>query len=172
MISTYPQAIAKVFNSEGGYTNNPKDPGGPTNWGITLHDARTYWKSDATAEDVKRMPKSVAETIYQLHYANPIFYNSLPAGVDYSVLDYAVNSGVERAVKTLQSILGVTEDGVLGPVTLQAALAADPTQTINKIWDDRLQFDEKIKSWPIFGRGWSSRIRQGRKLALSLKGNK
>ena len=97
---TYAPAMEQgVFLHEGGYTNDPRDPGGPTNWGITIYDARRYWKSNATAADVKAMPKSVAEAIYWPHYAVPLCYDDLPAGPDYAALDYGINSGVSRAAK-------------------------------------------------------------------------
>ena len=82
MQATYDQAMAQVFSDEGGYTDDPNDPGGPTNYGITIEDARMYWKSDATADDVRNMPKSVAESIYAAHYAAPLHYNDLPPGLD------------------------------------------------------------------------------------------
>ena len=168
MKQTYPQAISQIFESEGGYTNNPKDPGGPTDWGITLHDAQQFWNVNATAEDVKNMPKSVAESIYEQHYAVPVRYDDLPAGVDYTVLDYAVNSGVSRAIKVLQETVGVTADGQLGPVTLQAVLAKDPVTTINQIWLERLQFDKSLPTWDTFGAGWTTRCTTGRLLAQQL----
>lgn len=168
MKETYQTAINQVLKSEGGYTNDPHDPGGPTNWGITIADARHYWKADATAEDVQAMPKSVAEEIYQQHYARPVEYNSLPAGVDFSVLDYAVNSGVSRSVKTLQALVGVEEDGQIGPLTLQAVGNAHPDTLIDKIWDQRLAFDQSLSTWSTFGHGWQARINAGRELAHSL----
>ena len=82
MQASYDQAMAEVFSDEGGYTDDPNDPGGPTNYGITIHDARLYWKSNATADDVKNMPRSVAEAIYATHYAAPLHYNDLPPGLD------------------------------------------------------------------------------------------
>jgi hypothetical protein len=100
---TYEPAMEQgVFPHEGGYTNDPRDPGGPTNWGITIYDARKYWKPTATAADVKAMPKSVAEAIYWPHYAVPLCYDDLPAGADYAALDYGINSGVSRGAKVMQ----------------------------------------------------------------------
>lgn len=151
MQETYSKAIQQILKDEGGYSDNPKDPGGPTNWGITIHDAQTYWKSDATAEDVKSMPLNVAEDIYLKHYATPVNYNSLPAGVDYAVLDYAVNSGVSRS-------LGV----------YNAVKTNDDVKTINAIYDERLKFLEGLKTWDTFGKGWTSRCTRGRALALSM----
>ena len=104
---TYEAAITRVFADEGGYTNDAADPGGPTNWGITIFDARMYWKPGATAADVRAMPKSVAEQIYRDKYAAVVQYDLLPAGVDYAVLDYGINSGVGRAAKVLQRLVGV-----------------------------------------------------------------
>jgi lysozyme family protein len=170
MQSTYETAITQVFKDEGGYTNDPRDPGGPTNWGITLEDARHYWKSDATADDVKNMPKSVAEEIYEKHYATPILYASLPAGVDYSVLDYGINSGISRAAKTLQGIVGVSQDGVIGPATIAATNAYHSMDAlIDAIYDQRLAFLRKLSTWDHFGHGWTSRCTTGRALAHTLE---
>lgn len=151
MQSTYAQAISQVLKDEGGYTNDPKDPGGPTNWGITIHDAQTYWKADATAEDVKSMPLSVAEDIYSRHYATAIGYDSLPAGVDYCVFDYAVNSGVARALMVYNRFK-----------------TQDPITAINSIYNERLKFLQRLRTWPVFGKGWTSRCTNGRALALSM----
>lgn len=170
MKSTYEQAITQVFKDEGGYTNDPHDPGGPTNWGITIEDARMYWKPDATADDVKTMPKSVAEDIYEKHYATPIDYNALPAGVDYAVLDYAINSGISRAVKTLQRVVGTNQDGVIGPLTLNAVHASNSGVVIDAIYNQRLSFLKSLSTWPNFGRGWTVRCVNGRILAHSLDG--
>ncbi len=79
MKETYERAMQQVYADEGGYSNDVGDPGGPTNYGITIHDARMYWKPDATAYDVRNMPKSVAADIYDKHYATPLHYNDLPA---------------------------------------------------------------------------------------------
>lgn len=168
MQNTYEIAITQVFQDEGGYTNDPHDPGGPTNWGITIQDARQYWKPEATAYDVQYMPKSVAEDIYVKHYATSINYNSLPSGVDYAVLDYSINSGTSRSVRALQSIVGTPSDGVMGPITLAACQKMHPADIINQIYDRRLAFLKGLSTWPNFGKGWTNRCVNGRKLALEL----
>jgi lysozyme family protein len=168
MQKTYEQAIAQVFKDEGGYTNESTDPGGPTNWGITIHDARQYWKVNATAEDVKGMPKSIAEDIYLRHYCTPVQYNDLPAGVDYAVLDYAINSGISRASKALQHILGVTEDGVIGPATLRAVATANPVDIIHSIYAQRLTFLKTLNIWKTYGHGWTNRCQHGVDFAITL----
>lgn len=168
MQETYHEAMAKVFEDEGGYTNDAADPGGPTNWGITIFDARMYWKHDATAADVRNMPKSVAEDIYDKHYAQPIRYADLPPGVDYAVLDYGINSGISRGAKVLQRLVGVTADGKIGNITLHATHEVDSIRLINEIYDERLRFLQGLRTWSTFGRGWGRRCKEGRALALSL----
>lgn len=172
MKETYEKAMNQVYLDEGGYTNEKSDPGGPTNYGITIHDAQTYWKSNATADDVRNMPKSVAEEIYAKHYAEPLHYDELPAGIDYAVLDYGINSGIFKASKVLQHIAGVAEDGEIGPVTLSAVDKLDPVRTINSIYDERLNFLSHLKNYPVYKNGWTRRCNNGRRLALSMVTNK
>src|SRR5437764_7132898 len=89
----YPEAIRRLLVSEGGYVNHPSDPGGPTNFGITLGDYRRYVKADATTADVRAMKVEEAEAIYRTTYWDAMRGDDLPAGVDYCIFDYAVNSG-------------------------------------------------------------------------------
>ena len=97
--------------------------------------------------------------------------DDLPSGVDYTVADFAVNSGPSRAAKYLQSALGVTQDGAIGPQTIAAANAADPKALIKKINADRLAFMKRIqggKLWKSFGRGWQRRVDAVRSTSLAL----
>lgn len=167
---TYEAAIRRVFADEGGYTNDAADPGGPTNWGITIFDARMYWKPNASAADVRAMPKSVAEQIYRDKYAAVVQYDLLPAGVDYAVLDYGINSGVGRAAKVLQRLVGAPVDGKIGLTTLSATLRNDPADLVNRMCDERMAFLRGLKTWPTFGRGWSSRVTGLRRAALGMVG--
>lgn len=169
MYQTLEESLDKhIFPDEGGYTNHPADPGGPTNWGITIGDARTYWRPNATADDVRRMPKQVAYDIYRKRYADVLQYDQLPAGVDYAILDYGINSGVSRAAKVLQQILKIGVDGKIGLVTLQATAKADRIWLINAIYNERTSFLKSLKTFGVFGAGWMSRVTRGRKFALEL----
>jgi lysozyme family protein len=164
---TYSPAMQQgVFPHEGGYSNDAADPGGPTNWGITIYDARAYWKASATAADVRAMPKSVAEDIYAAHYAKPLRYDDLPAGVDYAVLDYGINSGIARSAKVLQRLVDVGVDGAIGAATLAAVGKRDATALIGAICDERLAFLKSLSTWPVFGVGWGRRVAEVRQLAL------
>src|SRR5512147_2792109 len=134
--SSYDEALRRLLAHEGGYTNHPSDPGGPTNFGITIYDYRKYVKPDATAADVKAMKLDEAKRIYRAKYWDAQRCDDLPAGVDYAVFDYGVNSGIGRAKKVLQRVAGVAADGVLGDDTMAAVAAHDAKQTIAAICDE------------------------------------
>lgn len=166
--SSYDEALARVLEHEGGYSNDPGDPGGPTKYGITIFDARAYWKRDATAADVRAMPLDVAKRIYKEKYWNAMRCDELPAGVDYAVFDYGVNSGIGRAAKVLQRCVVVPIDGRIGPVTLAAAQRANAPSLIEQICEERVSFLRGLRTWPLFGRGWARRVREVHAAALAM----
>src|SRR4029079_3582164 len=104
---TYDEALRRLLAHEGGYSNHPSDPGGPTNFGITLADYRKYIDARGTAADVRRMSVAQAKAIYRSKYWNAMRCDELPAGVDYAVFDYGVNSGIGRAPRVLTRVLGM-----------------------------------------------------------------
>lgn len=173
LVTDYQPSLKELLGHEGGYTNDPKDPGGPTNWGITIDDAKMYWRVDATAADVKAMPLDVAKNIYKAKYWDAVRGDELPAGVDYCVFDYGVNSGIHRAIPLLQRIVGVTVDGKMGLETITATIRACSTQegrdaVINHYQNDRLVFLQSLGTWSHFGKGWGTRVREVRALALKM----
>lgn len=158
----YDESLAELLKSEGGYTNNPSDPGGPTNFGITIADYRHYVKPDATASDVRNMRVEEAMKIYRAKYWDAQRCDDLPAGVDYTVFDFGVNSGISRSGKYLQRIVGVTADGVIGDKTIAAVNdyvaqhgAKELEDTIN---EQRLSFLKHLRTWSVFGKGWGRRV--------------
>lgn len=167
--SSYDEALRRLLAHEGGYVNHPSDPGGPTNFGITLADYRKYRKPDATAADVRSMRLDEAKAIYRAKYWNAQRCDQLPAGVDYSIFDYGVNSGPGRSGKVLRRVLGlpdhtpaVTDD------VLQALAKRDPKAVIAAINDERLSFLKRLRTWPSFGAGWSRRVAEVRSVSLRL----
>lgn len=162
MKENFSLALPLVLAHEGGYSNHPKDPGGPTNKGITqrVYDAWRRGKSLPT-QSVKAIAQSEVEAIYRAQYWNAVRGDDLPAGLDYAVFDYAVNSGPSRAARDLQKQLGVTADSVIGAITLDAADAAmrlDEEHAIAAYCEERLDFDKSLSTWPTFGKGWNRRI--------------
>lgn len=153
MQQNYNYALQQVLKSEGGYTNDPRDPGGPTNYGITIADYRMYVKKDASSQDVKNMHLSDAQAIYRSKYWNALGCDSLPSGVDYSVFDYGVNSGIGRARQVYNRL---------------KPKYPNPVDLINAINDERLAFLKSLKTWSHFGAGWGPRVARVRSGSLNL----
>jgi lysozyme family protein len=103
---------------------------------------------------VRAIADSEVAAIYKNLYWDRISGDNLPSGVDFAVFDYAVNSGVSRAAKTLQAVVGVTQDGQIGPQTIQAA----KTYVAMSITNRRLAFMQSLSIWNTFGKGWTARI--------------
>lgn len=155
MKENYPQALKQVLKYEGGYVDHPKDPGGPTNKGVTQAVYDNWRKSqNLSTQSVRAIADSEVAAIYKNLYWDRISGDLLPSGVDFAVFDYAVNSGVSRAAKTLQAVVGVTQDGVIGPATIQAT----KTYVAMSITNRRLAFMQSLSIWSTFGKGWSARI--------------
>jgi lysozyme family protein len=167
MKENYAKCLAQVLKYEGGYVDHPKDPGGPTNKGVTQAVYDSWRKANnLLTQSVRNISDSEVDAIYRQEYWAPISGDDLPAGIDFAVFDYAVNSGVSRAAKTLQSVVGVTQDGVIGPATIQATKTYVATTVTNK----RLAFMQSLSIWPTFGKGWSARIADVKKQIISLVG--
>jgi lysozyme family protein len=167
--SSYDAALARLLVHEGGYTNDPRDPGGPTNFGITIHDYRKYVKAGATAADVKAMKVDEAKQIYREKYwrANGLSCDDLPAGVDDTLFDYRVNSGVGRADKVLRRVCALA-DKASNAALLEALAKRDPAAVINAVNDERLRFLRSLRTWPAFSKGWGTRVAEVRIFSLQL----
>lgn len=162
-------AIRKILVHEGGYVNHPSDPGGATNKGITLATFRRYIKPSGTIADLKALTVEQAVVVYKRQYWDAVMADSLPAGVDYAVADFAVNSGPSRAAKYLQAVVGAVQDGKIGPDTIAAVKLYAPDAAINNLCDNRLAFMKRIqggKLWVTFGRGWQRRVDEVRSVSL------
>ncbi len=167
----YDVCLSRVLAHEGGYTNHPADPGGPTNFGITIYDYRKYVKPGATAADVRAMKVEEAKAIYRSKYWNALRCDELPAGVDDAVFDYGVNSGVGRAGKVLRRVLALRDnDWHVSDEVLAALSLRDPQAVIIAICDERLRFLKSLKTWPIFGAGWGRRVAEVKAYSLVLAG--
>lgn len=141
MFSNKEISIKYTLQYEGGYTNHPADPGGPTNWGITIYDARLHWKPNATAQDVKDMPLSVAIDIYRKKYWDRMGCDDDPSGVDFATYDYGVNSGVGRAVPVRNRLK-----------------TGNAVNWVKAICAERIGFLHRLRTWPTFGKGWGRRV--------------
>jgi len=143
-------AINRVLGHEGGYVNNPKDPGGETNWGISK---RSY-----PNVSISTLTRNQAVAIYYRDFWLKAHCEELSDGAGYQLVDSAVNSGISQSIRFMQRALGVAEDGVYGPVTLEAMRKNTETDFIMLFLAERLDFMTKLKGWETFGRGWARRI--------------
>jgi lysozyme family protein len=167
--SSFDEALRRLLAHEGGYSNHPSDPGGPTNYGITIHDYRKYVKRDAVAADVKAMRLDEAKAIYREKYWRAQRCDELPAGVDYAMFDYGVHSGIGRSGKVLRRVLRL--DAASHLVTdrvIAAARDRNAAKLVAAICDERLAFLKRLKTWPVFGKGWGRRVAEVRRAALAM----
>lgn len=146
----FAEAFEKLLGHEGGYINHRADPGGETKFGISK---RSY-----PGEDIKNMTVERAREIYLRDFWLPTGCDCLPDALRLQVFDMAVNSGVKRAIITLQRATDEAEDGKLGPRTILAVQSMSASRLIARFNAHRLIFMSELTAWPAFGRGWAKRV--------------
>jgi lysozyme family protein/uncharacterized Tic20 family protein len=167
----FPTCVALTLEWEGGNDDDPRDPGGRTSRGIIQREWNDWLKSHpGLPSDVWQAPQDQVLAIYREKYWNPLACDQLPAGVDYCVFDYGVNSGISRSAAALQKIVGTSVDGEIGPLTIAAAAKVDPASLVGKICDQRLAFLQGLGTWPTFRGGWTRRVQGVRKQATAMVG--
>ncbi len=168
-------ALAHVLEMEGGYDDDPADPGGPTNRGITLADlARIRGITvatntrDALLRDLKQISAEEVRRIYLDLYWRPSLAGRLPPPLALMHFDAAVNHGVGTAARMLQEALGVPIDGEIGPETLAAAGASGTAAALSRYAEIRRRKYRSLATFARFGRGWLNRVDATFRLATSL----
>ena len=155
-MTTFDQAFDKLMGHEGGYANNPADPGGETMWGITQRVARL----NGYIGDMRELPIDKAKDIARREYWNAVNADQLPDAVRFDVFDAAYNSGPGQAIKWLQRAVYVDVDGKFGPATLMGVQNYAPGSIVARFNGHRLDFMNDLGNWANAGRGWSQRIAQ------------
>ncbi|MGZ3377997.1 MAG: glycoside hydrolase family 108 protein [Phenylobacterium sp.] len=166
-MTRFTDCLPRVLQDEGGFVEDPQDPGGATNLGVTLATLSHWLGHPATIDDVKALTPATVAPIYEASYWRAAACDQLPMGVDYMVFDMAVNSGPGRAVKFLQQAVGVPDDGAIGPRTLAAVAGLEGADILQKISGLREAFYRGLSTFPRFGRGWLARLRRVTDLALA-----
>ena len=146
--TSFTKAVNNVIEQEGGYVNNPKDPGGETNFGISK---RAY-----PSLNIKTLTKTQAIDIYYRDYWLKIHGDSMQSWLAFNVFDFAVNAGVDKAIKIMQSAIGTVADGKIGKNTI-AAMSSATTKHLEKFVHLRLQHYLSLQSFTLFGNGWIRR---------------
>lgn len=168
MIGNFDKCFDLVIKHEGGYVNDPRDPGGRTNLGVTQRNWESYIGKPVTEEVMRKLTVEQVKPFYKKMYWDRIKGDDLPAGIDYAVFDFAVNSGVNKASKCIQEIAGVPTDGIIGRQSLEAIKACDPDETIDALCGMRMEFLEKLSTFKTFGKGWSIRVADVKSKATSM----
>jgi len=140
-------AFARLVGNEGGYVNDPLDPGGETKFGISK---RSY-----PHVDIKNLTVEQAKAIYFKDFWSLLF-DARPA-IKFQAFDFAVNSGIQTAIRKLQAAIGVADDGIWGPISALKLDSMDPHDVIMLYVAERLDFWRKLSTWPRFGAGWAGR---------------
>lgn len=151
-MTAFDEAFTALIGNEGGYSNNPDDPGGETMWGITARVARSHGYTNP----MRDLPLEAAKAIAKASYWDACECDALPPQVAFQVFDAVYNGG--HPARWLQQAAGVTVDGDIGPMTIAAVNAADPDDICMRFDAYRLIYMADLKTWPTFGKGWARRI--------------
>jgi len=135
MQENWDASFEMVLKHEGGYVNDPRDPGGRTNLGVTQRAWEAWLVRTVTEADMRKLTPAAVKPFYKAMY-----------------------SGTGRAAKYLQQIAGVTADGAIGPKSIEAIKACDPEQMVQALCDMRLDFLKRLPTFETFGKGWSRRV--------------
>lgn len=150
----FDSAFDRLIGHEGDYSFHPSDPGGETRFGVTQ---KVAFANGYTGR-MRDLPRDKAKEIYRAKYWDAVQADKLPEALRFEVFDAAVNSGVSQAVKWLQRVAGVVDDGALGPMTLNAASKLNGYAAAAAYNGTRLDFMTSLPTWGAFSRGWARRI--------------
>lgn len=149
-MSTFDRAFDLVIGAEGGYVNDPRDPGGETKYGISKKAYPTL--------DIKNLTIDDAKDIYERDYWRAASCDRLPEVVAVALFDSAVNQGIRPATRMLQRALAVNDDGVLGSLTIAAANAGKSDDLLVKFCAERALHYASLPTFQTYGRGWMRRL--------------
>lgn len=159
--AAFEKCLAITLKWEGGYSNHPDDPGGPTMRGIIQREYDKWRRAKGLrTRPVRQIEDSELRTIYRENYWDAMNCGAFPSGVDLVVFDAAVNSGVGRASQWVKDFHHSGDDN---PV--------NAAQEINAYCDARLAFLQRLKTWRVFGAGWRDRVAGVRASALAMAGS-
>jgi len=168
MESNFDQSLKLVLKSEGGYVNNPKDPGGETMMGVTKNAWSTWLKRPIADGEMAKLTVADITPFYKALYWDKSYCNQLPTGIDYMVFDASVNMGVGQSIKLFQKSLGGVPDGIIGPNTMKLINEMNVKTMIDKYSAQKEMFYRSLGTFPTFGKGWLARIEHVKQAALSM----
>lgn len=168
MKTNFDACLMRMLAHEGGFSDHKDDPGGMTNLGVTKKVWEEFVGHPVDEAAMRALSFDMVKPLYKTLYWDRVKGDNLPNGVDYCVFDASVNSGVGRASRWLQTVVGVEPDGSLGPKTFAAVEVVQPKTLISKYCEQRLAFLHRLGTWETFGRGWERRVKEVENVALSM----
>jgi lysozyme family protein len=168
MQSNWDNSFKLMLKSEGGFVNHPSDPGGMTNLGVTKATWENWVGRESDEAEMRGLTPEKVEPLYKKKYFDAVRGDELPMGLDYLMFDFAVNAGAGRAIKTLQTAVGVTPDGGFGPMTMAAVQAVDPNELIERFSQAKEDFYQSLTTFATFGKGWLNRVAKVKAEALTM----
>jgi lysozyme family protein len=167
--SGFDACIPVILAAEGGFVNDPRDPGGATNRGITARTLAAWRHGPVSKDDVRQLGEGEARAIYRANYWNPLRADELPRGVDLVVFDFGVNAGPARAARLLQMAIGAFPDGAIGPATLARLRSVNDIEAlIRRLGALREGYYRSLDTFRHFGPGWLKRVGEITRRALAM----
>jgi lysozyme family protein len=163
----FARCLEVVLLFEGGFSDDPRDNGNATNFGITLRTLARWRGREVVAEDVRQLTEDEAAAIYRAQYWHVTGCDQLPPGLDLITFDCAVNQGTAIAGRFLQQACGVSIDGIVGPRTIQAARTKAAASLINAVSQYRAERYRATANFETFGKGWLRRLAEVTALSLA-----
>lgn len=154
MSLTFVQIFNRLIGHEGGYVNDPRDPGGETNWGITKRTAQ----ANGYQGSMRAMTREQAYKIYYSAFWLRYQCDKMPEAVAYQFFDAAVNHGLGNASRMLQRAVNVADDGIIGNMTIAAIKKMAISDVIMRLNAERIEFYCKLSTFATFGKGWIRRV--------------
>lgn len=151
-MSSFDDAFTQLIGNEGGWVNNPADPGGETNFGITKRVA----VANGYTDDMKSLTLDRAKIIAKTQYWDKFQCDQFDPRIGFQIFDAAYNGG--KPAQWLQQAAGATPDGIIGAATIAAVRASNPVKIVSLFNAYRLQYFTSLPTWPDFGRGWARRV--------------
>lgn len=167
--SNFRRCLDVVLGYEGGFSAEPGDPSGATQFGIGLGALRDFRGDESLGvEDLKNLGRDEACEIYRTRYWNVLRCDDLPTGVDLVVFDFAVDTNTGRAARTLQQVVGAEADGSIGDATLAATKVKPARDVVKEMSGRRLEYYRALPDAAGFIRGAIDRANAVEKAALDM----
>lgn len=164
--------IWRVENDGQPFHNDPRDPGGATSWGVTFSTWASWQRlhnQPAMFATFRSLARDAFMPLYRLLFWQAVRGDEVPPAIAASLFDAAVGSAPLHAIQFLQTVLGVTVDGIFGnKETMPAVLRADPADLVHGLWQNREAYYVRLPTYRIYGRGWDRRAADCERLSLSL----